>query len=379
MALPASRKPVPTIVEARSSRLVVGVRLVSLLILLYGFLVSIGLLGKSFKMIGGGAVDGIILSAANPFVGLFVGILATTIVQSSSTTTSIVVALVGSGAMPIPTAIPVVMGANIGTSVTNTLVSLAHISRGGEYNRAVAASTIHDFFNIFAVVILFPLQLATNFLGWSAFQLAQLFNDSGGIRLSSPLKMLTAPAVDALASLIYPHGWMLLVVSLLLMFGSLRFLVSTLKSLVITRIEALFDVVIFKTALRAFAFGLLLTALVQSSSITTSLVVPLAGAGLLRLRQIFPYTLGANVGTTVTALLAALGVGEVSAVTVAFAHLLFNLSGIAVIYGIPTLRRLPVEAAERMARLSQQSRWLPVVYIATVFYLVPLIAIVVLR
>ena len=66
------------------------------------------------------------------------------------------------------------------------------------------------------------------------------------------------------------------------------------------KLEAFFDTHIFKTTIRAMLFGILITFLVQSSSITTSLVVPLAGAGILKLRQIFPYTLGANIGTTMT-------------------------------------------------------------------------------
>ena len=108
-----------------------------------------------------------------------------------------------------------------------------------------------------------------------------------------------------------------------------------LKALVIGRVEAFFDSTLFANAGRAMFFGLLITVLVQSSSITTSLAVPLAGAGILTLLQIFPYTLGANIGTTITAMLAALAVGEISAVTVAFAHLLFNVCGIASIWPVP--------------------------------------------
>ena len=364
---------------AHPSRAASLVRLAILIGLLYAFLVSIGLLSKSFKLLGGGFVDGIIESASNPLVGLFVGILATSLVQSSSTTTSIVVALVGSGTIPIATAIPVVMGANIGTSVTNTLVSLAHVTRGREYYRAIAASTVHDFFNIFAVLVLFPVQIATNFLGVTSSALAEAFQDIGGLTFASPLKLATAPAVNALTSLLKAHPWALLVLALAIMFVSLRYLVIALKGLVIARVEAIFDVVIFKNAGRALLFGMLLTVLVQSSSITTSLIIPLAGAGLLRLEQIFPYTLGANVGTTVTAMLAALAVGEVSAVTVAFAHLLFNVSGILVVWPVESIRRIPMRAATGLAGVSQHNRWLPMVYIAVMFYLLPLAVILVLR
>ena len=112
---------------------------------------------------------------------------------------------------------------------------------------------------------------------------------------------------------------------------------------------------------------------------TTSLAVPLAGAGLLTLRQIYPYTLGANVGTTVTAILAALAVGRPEAITVAFAHLLFNVSGIALIWPVARLRHVPIRLATRLARVSVTARWVPLVYIVLGFYFVPLLLIFVLR
>ncbi len=347
--------------------------------LLYGFLVSIGLLGKAFKMFSGGFVGGLIENASNPLVGLFVGILATTLVQSSSTTTSLVVAMVGSGTMPIDTAIPVIMGANIGTSVTNTLVSLGHIARGQEFRRAFAASTVHDFFNILVVILLFPLQLTTHFLDRLATALAEVFQDLGGLTFASPLKLVTEPAVTAITRLHEGHPWLLLLVALVIMFSCLRYLVVMLKMLVLGRIESFFDQTLFRNAGRSMLFGLAVTVLVQSSSITTSLAVPLAGAGILTLRQIFPYTLGANVGTTITAMLAALAVGELSAVTVAFAHLMFNVCGILCVWPIPAVREIPLTLSRRFAELAARWRWLALVYIVTLFYAVPLAVMLVLR
>jgi len=354
-------------------------RVFALMLLLYGFLVSIGMLGKAFKMFSGGFVGGLIESASNPLLGLFVGIFATTLVQSSSTTTSLVVALVGSGSMPIDTAIPIVMGANIGTSVTNTLVSLGHIGRGGEFERAFAASTVHDLFNILAVVMLFPLQVATNFLGILSSQMANLFAEVGGLTFASPLKLVTGPAVKGAAALLDGHPWLLLISALVIMFASLRYLVVALKAIVLGRVEAFFDQTLFANAGRAMLFGLLITVLVQSSSITTSLAVPLAGAGILTLIQIFPYTLGANIGTTITAILAALAVGEISAVTVAFAHLLFNVCGIAFIWPLPALRRIPLRLAGVFATVAADRRWIAIAYILVCFYAVPFAAILLLR
>ncbi len=356
-----------------------GARVLTLLFLLYGFLVSIGLLSKAFTMFSGGFVNNLIASASNPLLGLFVGILATTLVQSSSTTTSLVVAMVGSGSMPIHTAIPIVMGANIGTSVTNTLVSLGHLSHGREFERAFAASTVHDFFNIFAVVILFPLQVTTNFLGILAADLAEIFQEIGGLTFASPLKMVTGPAVNGVTHALDGHPWLLLILAMVIMFASLRYLVVALKKIVLGRVEAFFDQTLFANAGRAMLFGLFITVLVQSSSITTSLAVPLAGAGVLSLVQIFPYTLGTNVGTTITAMLAALAVGEISAVTVAFAHLLFNICGIALIWPIPAIRRIPLRLAGNFAAVAANHRWLAIAYIVICFYAVPFAAILILR
>lgn len=356
-----------------------GARVLTLLLLLYAFLVSIGMLGRAFKMFSGGFVGSLIESASNPLLGLFVGVLATTLVQSSSTTTSLVVALVGSGSMPIDTAIPIVMGANIGTSVTNTLVSLGHIGRGREFERAFAASTVHDFFNILAVILLFPLQVTTNFLGRLSSLLANIFQEVGGLTFASPLKIITGPAVKTAANLLEGHPWMLLLSALVIMFASLRYLVVALKAIILGRVETFFDQTLFANAGRAMFFGLVITTLVQSSSITTSLAVPLAGAGILTLAQIFPYTLGANIGTTITAILAALAVGEISAVTVAFAHLLFNICGIILIWPLPAIRRIPIRISESFSAVAVQHRWVAIVYILVCFYAVPFAAVVIAR
>ncbi len=350
-------------------------RVIALMAVLYTFLVSIGMLGKAFKLFGGGMIDGLIADASNPLIGLFVGILVTSLVQSSSTTTSLVVAMVGGGTMPIATAIPMVMGANIGTSVTNTLVSVGHISRGREFERAFSAATVHDFFNLFAVLIIFPLQYATNFLGIASIWMADTFQNIGGLTFASPLKILTQPVVHLGTVLLGKQPWILMIVSLALMFLSLRYLVILLKGLVLSKIEALFDQVIFKNALRAMVFGAVVTALVQSSSITTSLAVPLAGAGILTLQQIFPYTLGANVGTTITAILAALAVGEVSAVSVAFAHLLFNLTGICLVWPIPAVRQLPMIFAKKLTAVALVNKAIPIVWVIFFFYIMPFLVI----
>ena len=348
------------------------VRVGALLALMYAFFLSITLMGDSFKFFGSAFAEQLLTTTANPFVGLFIGILATSLVQSSSTVTSMTVGLVAGGALSVPGAIPIVIGANIGTSVTNTLVSIGHISRPAEFQRAFAAATVHDFFNLLAVLILFPLQLTTNFLGIASEFLGRTLSESGGLTLVNPIKLVVDPVADAIARLTGESGVIILIIAIVLLFVSLRYIMANLKVLVIGRVEAFFDAVLFKTALRAMAFGLVLTIMVQSSSITTSLAVPLAGAGILTLQQIFPMTLGANMGTTITAMLAALVTGSEAAVTVAFAHVLFNIFGITLIWPI---RRVPIFLATTLADCVLRSRLVPFAYIGTVFFLIPLILI----
>ena len=366
------------------------IKIVGILAILYLFLVSIGMIGAGFKGLGRGFAEQLMSGNAAPIIGLFIGILATSLIQSSSTTTSIVVGMVAAGTfgedpmIAVATAIPYIMGANIGTSITNTIVSLGHIVNKNEFRRAFEASIVHDFFNVLSVLILFPLQLYFGVISKTANWMASLFLGAGTFTFKSPVKIMTKPAVDAIKDFfqmqdIINHNWLLIFAALILLFISLRFLTILIRSLVMERLEAFFDSHIFKTWLRAMGFGVFITILVQSSSITTSLVVPLAGAGILQLRQIFPYTLGANIGTTITALLASLVAGTHAPLAVAFGHLAFNIYGILLIWPIEKIRNIPIKMSEKFAAIAVRNRMVPMVYILVVFFLIPLTLIFIVR
>ena len=360
--------------EKYTPQLQILIQILQLIFFLFLFLLSIDLMGSSFKLFGKGFAETLISNTSNPIIGLFIGILATSLIQSSSSTTSIVVGMVGGGALTVANAIPIIMGANIGTSVTNTLVAMAHINRSNEFKRSFAASTVHDFFNLSAVLILFPIQYFTNYLGVIARFLGENFKDVGGMTLFNPIKSATKPVVNLLISWIGDYPWSLLIIALLVLFFALKQIVNVLRVLVIKRTEGWFDTVLFKTGLRAFSVGLLITLLAQSSSITTSLIIPMAGAGILTLHQIFPYTLGANIGTTVTAIMASLVTGNVNALIVAFAHLMFNISGIAILW---PMAKIPIKLAEKLAEFSIKNKVYPIAYIIIVFFLIPLLVFVI--
>jgi sodium-dependent phosphate cotransporter len=340
------------------------------------FLFSLELMGASLKLFGKGMAKNLIETTTNPLVGLFIGILATSIIQSSSSTTSIVVGLVAGGALNIANAIPIIMGANIGTSVTNTMVSLTHARRSIEFERALSAAIVHDFFNVLAVVVLFPLQYFTNFLGYAATFMGEKFQNIGGLQFLSPVKALTRPVVDVFIKVLGQYPWILLILSLGFLLLALSRMVKSLKIVVVRKAEVWFDRYIFKTAIRAFILGMVLTSIVQSSSIITSLAVPMAGAGLLTITQIFPYTLGSNIGTTVTAILAALVTGNLAAIIVAFSHLLFNIIGIGVWW---PFKYIPITMAKKFAHFSVKKKYIPVVYIIIVFFVIPILFIYLFR
>ena len=140
---PADPKPSALGRSPGAGRVVTLAKLAGVLALLYIFFVSIQLMGDSFKTWKGFS-EALIAQAQNPFSALLIGILATSIVQSSSTTTAMVVGFVASGTLSVSMAVPIIMGANIGTSITNRIVSIGHISRKAEFQRAMACATAHS-------------------------------------------------------------------------------------------------------------------------------------------------------------------------------------------------------------------------------------------
>lgn len=343
---------------------------------LYLFLVGIKGIGAAFGLFGHDLAQRILVTTSNPITCLFIGVLSTTLVQSSSTTTALIVGMVAGGGIPVSGAVAMIMGANVGTSVTNTIVSLGHITHSNEFRRAFAASTVHDFFNILALLLLFPLELATGFLSRSSVLLADIFQDMGGLKFSDPLKFVVDPVVGFIQVISGSNPWIMAAISIGITFYMLFNIVRLLRSLVLRKVEAFFDTYIFSTPVRCFLFGIVLTIAVQSSSVTTSLVVPLVGAGVLTLIQVFPYTLGANIGTTITANLAALATGSAAAVTVAFAHLLFNVIGTILIWPFAPVRHIPLRLASVLAEVAARNRLIPVLYVVVVFYLLPLMVII---
>jgi sodium-dependent phosphate cotransporter len=364
----------------RSSPLV---RIALVIGLLFIFLLGVNGLGDAFKSLGQNALDSFFAATENPFMSLMVGILATTLVQSSSVTTALIVALVAAPVDPLPiaNAVPMVMGANIGTTVTNTIVALAHMGRRDEFYRAFSVATCHDFFNYMAVAILLPFEMLTGYLQKTATALTRFLTGFSGAEYDSPIKGALKAAqrpikhtIDLLVASETAQAIVLILLSGLMIYFALILLVKVMRTVMHSRVEGMVSRGLSRTPLVAIMVGIVATVMVQSSSITTALLVPLAGAGLLTLAQAFPITLGANLGTTVTALLAATAVTGPNAkagITIALVHFLFNLTAITLIYPVPKIREIPLNGARRMAAIAVRSKKWALLYVVVLFYGLP--------
>ncbi|KAM4748790.1 sodium-dependent phosphate transport protein 2A-like [Rhinophrynus dorsalis] len=434
---------------------------------LYLFVCSLDVLSSAFQLAGGKVAgdifkDNAILS--NPVAGLVVGILVTVLVQSSSTSTSIIVSMVSSGLLDVRSAIPIIMGSNIGTSVTNTIVALMQAGDRNEFKRAFAGATVHDCFNWLSVLVLLPLEVITGYLHHVTQIVVASFNIQSGKDAPALLTVITEPFTKLIIQLdksvitgiaigdesqrnkslirvfckenvsqefnsislqdvqscnisgpCWQEGntsWTVgnssingetdkcnhlfvnsylpdLAIGLILLAGSLvilctclvmlvKILNSVLKGQVAKAIKKVINTdfpypFTWVTGYFAMLVGAGMTFVVQSSSVFTSAITPLIGIGVISIERAYPLTLGSNLGTTTTAILAALaspGDKLASAFQIALCHFFFNISGILLWYPFPIMR-LPIRMAKTLGKRTAKYRWFAVFYLIVCFLLLP--------
>ena len=355
--------------------------------LIYLLICAVSIISRGFSGLSGDAAHGLFDFAQNPWVGLMVGVLATVLIQSSTTTTAITVTAVGAGALPLTSAVPILFGANVGTTVTTTLIALGYIRNRVEYRRALEASSIHDFYNWLALLVFFPIELA-----WQPLQRASgALTDAlyGTAWLPDPaefniMRTLTRPVVNAAAGATSPLDGavgplVLIVVGAGLIFVAVKYLSKLLKLLMVGRARDMLTRAAGRNPAAALVTGLGVTVVTQSSTITTSVLVPFAGAGLLSTKQLYPITVGANLGTTFTTVFAAFAIVGADArigLQAALVHLLYNIGSLVVVYVFPLLRPVPLWCSEWLARVATDRKWVIAVYLLGFFILMPALVIV---
>nr|XP_023693442.1 sodium-dependent phosphate transport protein 2B [Paramormyrops kingsleyae]XP_023693443.1 sodium-dependent phosphate transport protein 2B [Paramormyrops kingsleyae]XP_023693444.1 sodium-dependent phosphate transport protein 2B [Paramormyrops kingsleyae] len=443
-------------------------KLLLLLGLLYVFVCSLDVLSSAFQLVGGKAAGDIFKDntvLANPVAGLVIGVMVTVLVQSSSTSSSIVVSMVSSGLLSVQSAVPIIMGVNIGTSITNTIVAVMQAGNRNEFRRAFGGATVHDFFNWLSVLVLLPLEVASGFL----YKLTKLIIDSFHIQSgeNSPdlLNVITDPLTDSIIQLdnkvisgiatgdpatrnkslikswcktetnttlsnvtvpgpenctsavfcwwdgnetwtlknvsetIYLErckhifanttlpdlavGLILLTLSLLFLCMCLILIVKLLNSMLKGQVAVVIKKILntdfpfpfaWVTGYLAIMVGAGMTFVVQSSSVFTSAITPLVGIGVISIERAYPLTLGSNIGTTTTAILAAMASPAETlgnSLQVAFCHFFFNIAGILLWYPIPFMR-IPIRLAKALGNRTAKYRWFAAFYLILCFLVLPL-------
>ncbi|XP_009284286.1 PREDICTED: sodium-dependent phosphate transport protein 2A [Aptenodytes forsteri] len=362
---------------------------------LYLFVCSLDVLSSAFQLAGGKVAgdifkDNAILS--NPVAGLVVGILVTVLVQSSSTSTSIIVSMVSSGLLEVRSAIPIIMGSNIGTSVTNTIVALMQAGDRSEFKRAFAGATVHDCFNWLSVLVLLPLEVVSGYLHHVTHLVVATFNIRSGNDAPDLLKIITEPFTKLIIQLdksvitgIATGDESLRNRSLIRVWcghapaQTAAVGLGTLPNCTVAKATQkvintdLPHPLSWLTGYFAMVVGAGMTFVVQSSSVFTSAITPLIGLGVISIERAYPLTLGSNIGTTTTAILAALaspGDKLASSFQIALCHFFFNISGILLWYPLP-FTRLPIRMAKALGERTAKYRWFAVLYLIVCFLLLP--------
>lgn len=338
------------------------------------FLFALDLMTSSLQQLGAGTAQTIIRATSNPFTALFIGMLITAMIQSSSTTTAMTVAMVASGSLSLPGAVPIIMGANVGTTITSTVVSLGFIKKKKEFKRAVASGSYHCFFNLLTVLILFPLEYYYGFLSSTAAKAAHYFITPGAQVVRAQTGFFNSP-FDGLVNYlirIAPSEVVLILLSFVLLFLSILLFRKLISDLLRASTPENFSRFFFKNPLKSFGWGLITTATIRSSTITTSMVVPIVAKKLATLRDAAPFIMGANIGTTITAFIAAtLNTNTLGGIGIAMAHFLFNLIGVLLFFPIPGLRQVPLKLADGLGELTQKNRLAGFGFILLTFFILP--------
>lgn len=393
------------------SRWEIWLRSLLFLLLIYLFLCAVKMFGASTDLLRNEyktSVDALFSGMQNPFVGLCIGIFATALMNSSSATTSLVVALVAMNVIPIENAVPVVIGANIGASITSMVVSMGNITNKKTFVLGYGVPFIQDWYSIITATVCLSLEFSCHFLSRAAMWLAGLLVQFGGspaeaagaagsaavetsgswlcnpipVLVEAPVKLDHFLFIDLLH---FPNtvcAILMGILGLCILFFALLNMTKNMKILMADKVEEWINAVLSKNGFLGLFIGWIVTMIIQSSGITTSLVVPLVASNILKIRTAYPLILGAKLGTPITGILAAMAFlgtpAGLPAMAIALVHFLFNAIGVGLLYPIPALR-LPVFLTERLSPILGQHRIYVIMWGVFVFILIPVIGIIMFR
>ncbi|GAB3694233.1 Na/Pi symporter [Corynebacterium nasicanis] len=344
--------------------------------------VAVYLLLDGAYALGSPAVGRLFDFATNPVIGLLIGIMATAAIQSSTAVTALTVMAVGTGGVSVAVAVPIILGANIGTTITPMIVSFSYLGHRRSFRRAFASASLHTWFNAIFVFLAFLLEMLFHPLTRFANLVSVSVVGEGASGTGRELASIFAPLIDALGtqgllgSLLSPHAAAVasILVGTLLVLGAIRVLNSQLSVLTAATTRTLLERSSGASDALGVLSGAMVTMAVNASSVTISSLLPFAVTRSLKMREALAVTLGANVGTTLMSLLAALAVpGPLGALAVqaALVHVSFNVVSTLLVIVLPPLRRWIIRLAEFSGRVAARGYTLTAVMMAVWYFAVP--------
>jgi sodium-dependent phosphate cotransporter len=173
-----------------------------------------------------------------------------------------------------------------------------------------------------------------------------------------------------------PSGLILIILSFTLLFGSILLFRKIISDLLKARSPEAFSRFFFKSQVKSFSWGVITTAAIRSSTITTSVVVPIVAKRIATLQQAAPFIMGANIGTTITGFLAVtMSNSSADALSLAMAHFLFNGIGVLLFFPLPALRQIPIRLADSLGKLTLKYRLAGFLFLLVTFFFLPFVLI----
>ncbi len=369
------------------------IRWILVMVAIFTIIVGINLILDGVYNVGTSSTSRMYDLARDPFIGLLIGVLATALVQSSTTTTTLTVAAVGAGLVSVPVAIPIIMGANIGTTMTALLVSFSYVGERREFKKAFTTAAMHLWFNTLVVLVMMTIESLFHPLQSLSGYLADRVLGAGDTTV--PTTHIVATIVEPFIRLIGTHGlfgmvgndsiatMLAVVTGTVFILVSIRVMSYQLSIITAASAHSLLDMFSgpeedrranVKTNVFGFGVGVLFTVMVTASAVTISSMQPFAVTQSLKRRAILAVILGANVGTTLTATMATfaiVGVHGAFALQAALVHVSLNLIGAIIVMCLPQLGNTIIRLAEESANIAAQSYTRAIVTILGVFLALP--------
>jgi sodium-dependent phosphate cotransporter len=339
---------------------------------------------------------GMITANTAPMTGLAIGVLSTALVQSSSAVVAAtMVSMSGMVVSGLPLAaamrfgVPMVLGANIGTTVTNTIVIFG-VRRGmtmNEFGDTIPGVIVDDVYEFLTIALFFILEMTTGFISNTTLRIGEYLTSSLGLETALAAFdktiidiIIKEPLVKPLRNLVVEisgqriGGVVLFVFWFLVIIFSMGLITKGLENLIQTDWENKIKAA-FNSPTRSFFTGFSITWLVGSSSIGTSLIVPFLATKVVDLKKAYPYLCGCNMGTTVDlSQIYGYIAGGMVGVMLGSAHVMLNVIAL-LLWLVSPLRFVPVRIAERIGKAIQTNENAAislVIWVVIIFFILPI-------